>query len=34
MIIDFAAPNGNRIDTKQIEKIGKYQDLVREPRRL
>ena len=33
-VIDFAIPHDSRVDSKEIEKIEKYQDLVRELKKL
>ena len=33
-VIDFAIPYDSRVDSKEMEKIEKYQDLVRELKRL
>ena len=33
-VIDFAVPHDSRVDSKEIEKIEKYQDLVRELKKL
>ena len=33
-VIDFAIPHDSRADSKEIEKIEKYQDLVRELKKL
>ena len=33
-IIDFAIPYDSRVDSKEMEKIEKYQDLVREMKKL
>ena len=33
-IIDFACPFDERVDSKQLEKIEHYQDLVRELRKI
>ena len=33
-VIDFAIPHDSRVDSKEIEKIEKNQDLVRELKRL
>ena len=33
-VIDFAIPYDSRVDNKEIEKIEKYQDLVRELKKL
>ena len=33
-LIDFAIPHDSRVESKEIEKIEKYQDLVRELKKL
>ena len=33
-LIDFAIPDDSRVDSKEIEKIEKHQDLVRELKKL
>ena len=34
LIADFAIPNDSRIETKEFEKLDKYQDLARELKKL
>ena len=33
-IVDFAVPYDTKVNTKEVEKIEKYQDLARELRKL
>ena len=33
-VIDFAVPRNSRVDSKKLEEIKKYQDLIREMKKL